>query len=365
MKTIWFSLGAALAVLHVNQAGAQTAQARMFCFSLRFQQGTGPGGATLDLSTAMSGPANGELAPYFGVRTHASGFSLDDGFFPIDGTMYLDVPMSTDANGDGFADFFESSQSVSSAHTTGSYNTVFSTGTVQATWNRGAGSKDGSCVLTLTDSVFSGLGNYNHAFELLEYQGPLTYTPGPTTVTGAVNLARTGSPADTLRGPVAFVKSATNRFNELEVQAGAWTNGAAQSLAFGVGPFERDVAWPTNYYGLIFFDDGDPGTAGPDYDVWSLSLDDLNDSDQDGIPNFSDDPAGGPRRPVLSLARGTTNWWLTISGDVGRTNQVQEVNSMASTNWLTVLSVILTNDPQAVSLPLPAANTKFWRVKAQ
>jgi len=33
--------------------------------------------------------------------------------------------------------------------------------------------------------------------------------------------------------------------------------------------------------------------------------------------------------------------------------------------WQTILSITLTNDPQTVSLPLPAVAQKFWRVSAQ
>ncbi len=60
-----------------------------------------------------------------------------------------------------------------------------------------------------------------------------------------------------------------------------------------------------------------------------------------------------------------TNLLLTISGSVGHTNQIQEIGSLTSTNWLTTQSFMLTNDPQVVSLPLPAGTVKFWRVVAQ
>ena len=88
------------------------------------------------------------------------------------------------------------------------------------------------------------------------------------------------------------------------------------------------------------------------------------------ILNRSREPTGDagrapPRAPTLSLAPGQTNLWLTIGGDIGHTNLIQEIDSLASTNWQTIVSLTLTNDPQTVSLPLPVSRTGFWRALAQ
>jgi hypothetical protein len=50
---------------------------------------------------------------------------------------------------------------------------------------------------------------------------------------------------------------------------------------------------------------------------------------------------------------------------VGRVHQIQQLTALGSTNWQSVQSVTLTNDPQTVSLPLPAGISSFWRVRAQ
>jgi len=347
--------------------GGQTAQARMYCLSLRFQRGPDSFGLySLDLTT-IAPSVNGELAPYFGTYTHWSDFYLNDptGYDPVPGTLGVNVPMSTDANGNGFPDFFEVERAVS-ATTSGAFNSPAGNGTLQATWSRAAGAKDGTCVLRLKLGGLGSLGDFTHPFELLEYKGPLSYTPGSNTVTGAIDLAQTGNPANTLQGPVAFVKSAANRFNLLTLQAGDWTNAALQILSFSTNRFDRDTPWPTNYYGHVDFLDGEPNTYETDYLAWMLSIDDPNDSDHDRIPDFSDDPVTAPARPpVLTLTYGATNLLLRISGDVGRPHQVQESTSLAATTWPTVLSVTLTNDPQVVTLPLPAGSPRFWRVQAQ
>jgi len=358
MKRLLIILTAGLLLSSVICNGALTAQARIYCWSLRFQQGHGTGGVTLDLTTLSSG-FNGELAPY----DQYSQWSWYELYYPyfldMTGTIFVDIP-STDANGNGFDDFFEVSQGVS-ATTSGSYSDDYGIGggTVTATWNRAAGSKDGTCVFNLYDDTYGDLGDYTCPFELIEYTGPLSYTPGSNTVTGSVNLTQTGNAGNYFRGPIAFTKSPTDRFNLLQLQTGAWTNALSQSLSYTNNWFSRDLPWFTNYYGLVKFADGDPTTGGADYRYWVLSIDDLNDSDHDGIPNFSDDP----RRPVLTLTRGSTNLLLKISGDVGWPHDIQSVTNVASTNWQAVTSLTLTNDPQTVSLSIPTG-PKFWRARA-
>ena len=269
--------------------------------------------------------------------------------------------------GGGFDDFFEVSQGVSTV-TTGSESTGIGSGTVTATWSRSAGSLNGTCLLDLNDDFFGDLGTYTCPFTLLEYTGPLTYTPGSNTVSAAVNLVQTGNPANTLKGPIIFFKSSTDPFNTLTNQPGIWTNASSQMFFSFSEIFTRGIPnWPTNYAGYVYFTDGDPSTLGADYQLWILSINDTNDTNVNGIPDFSDNPASvtPPRAPHLSLAPGPTNLLLTVSGGVGHTNQIQQIASLSTTNWLTTQSFLQTNDPQVVSLPLPSGSPKFWRVVAQ
>jgi len=220
-------------------------------------------------------------------------------------------------------------------------------------------------LLQLKSSVFGQLPNFLHSFELIEYTGPLNYIPGTNRVSGSLDLVQTGDPSSHLAGAIEFLKSATNRFNELELQPGQWTNAAAQPLVFASDSYLRDELLKTNYYGYADFDDGDPNTADPDYYTWILSIDDANDADADSIPDFSDDPAStGPSAPSLGLSLGSTNLNLSISGTVGRSHEIQEISSLSQTNWTTTTTITLTNSPQVVSLPLPNGPTRFWRVRA-
>jgi len=368
MKKLLVILTAGLLFGPATCNAAQTAQARMFCLSLRFGQGT-TYGYYLDLTT-ISYDFNGELA-WYDESSQRSWYELHDAYYYFDmtGTIFVDRPAFADANGNRFNDFFEVSQAVSATTYGGSYTDDYGLGggDVTAQWSRSAGSKNGTCVLNFYDETYGDLGDFTHSFELLEYTGPLSYTPGSNTVSGSVNLTQTGNSANHMYGPVQFVKVATNRFNMLTFDTDVtWTNASLQTLAFY--PFEyvleREAPWPTNYYGWVEFYDGDPSTTDDDYYDWELSIDDTNDTDHDGIPDFSDDPPSLPRRPVLQLTRGTTNLLLRISGDINHLHQILEVASLTSTNWTTNQSLTLTTDPQTVSLPIPSG-PRFYRVRAQ
>ena len=348
-------------------AAAQTAQARIACLSLRFQQGRADFDSTLDLTTSSS-DVNGELAPSFDAPTHFSGFILNYVAFeePVSGDILFDVPMAADLNQNGFPDFFEASQAVSGTTQGGYMVAGVDEGNVSARWSRAAGSKDGTCVLTLTSTGFGKLGDFTHSFELIEYTGPLSYTPDTNRVTGTVNLTQTGEPSNRFTGSIEFVKTTTNRFNELELQHAVWSNALAHPLKISndLDTFLRDEQRRTIYSGFVDFDDGDIATSEADYLTWLLSIDDPNDSNGNGVPDFSDDPPHSDLVPSLSLSRGGTNLMLSIRKGMGSTYEIQQISSLSQTNWTEVLSVTLTNNPQIVPLPLPTNATSFWRVRA-
>jgi hypothetical protein len=212
--------------------------------------------------------------------------------------------------------------------------------------------------------MFGQLSTFRHNFELIEYKGPLVYTPGTNRVTGSVNLKQTGAPDNVFIGPVEFTRSPPDRFNKLALQPGVWTNALSESLSYDDEIFSRDVGLKTNYYGFVDFVDGNPSTAAEDYFTWMLSIDDLNDTDGDGIPDFSDDPGASiVKQPMLGLIRGPANISLTVSGNAGIIHEIQEASSLTTPNWNTIQSVNLTNDPQIISIPIPATEARFWRVR--
>ena len=370
MKIIAHALGL-LIIVPLSLCAGERAEARLFCLSLRFQTATTElfgQTYTLDLSTDPSAAPNGEVTPLFqaGMFSHASSFHLYDPILGQDmnGDIAFDVPTGENANSNAFSDFFEVSQSVAST-TQGAFRSAVDEGTVTATWTRGAGSSLGNCQLRLVGDTFGELPDFNHVFELLEYRGPLNFTQGSNDVSATIQLIQSPDSSNSLSGLLTFTKEPTNRFNELILQAGSWTNQSGQTLSYTNGFFLRDRSVGTNYYGYVDFDDGDLDTAGPDYRTWILSIDDSNDGNSNGVPDFSDDPGGlpSPSRPVLLLTRSIDHLMLSISGEIGKDYELEAISSLSLTNWIKALSLTLTNNPQVLELAIPNEAAIFWRVE--
>ena len=101
-RILIFGMGVLLCV-PFNSRAAQTAQARIYCLSVRFHRATSPDGQfTLDLTTLNpSVGLNGELAPTFldpPERGYYSRFYEYDTIFDegFDGYIQFDVPMEAD-----------------------------------------------------------------------------------------------------------------------------------------------------------------------------------------------------------------------------------------------------------------------------
>jgi hypothetical protein len=360
MKTYLRIILAFSLLLPTSMQAVQSATARMWCWSVKFGRGSGGWGAlwSVDL-TAISSGVNGELMPVDASRSHWATVLFNDetmAYDPIPGSMYLDLPDLPDSNDDGFDDFFDVSRSVSGS-SQGNYSVPgFGSGQVTATWSRPAGSKNGTCALN-----FQQLGTFTHPFEILEYRGTLEYVPHTSTVTGLVSMAQSGVPQNTLKGAMVFRKNSTDPFNELVLQPGHMTNAQMQSLVFWDDVYWRYPEWRTNYFGFVSFTDGDLSTGEVDYDLWIMSIDDLNDTDGDGIPDFSDTPSTAPvRKPVLGLSAGPAGLALEVSATVGTTWEVQQAATIAGP-WTKAGEIAITTDPQVFSLPAPPG-TAFWRL---
>jgi hypothetical protein len=371
MNRLSYALAGMVSFCALTNQAVETARTTIFCYSLRFQRGLEPDGNYYLDVTSVPGSVNGELASDFfnSDHSHSTYLSLIDELLgeTLSGQLALDVPPGDDLNKDGFPDFFQISQGVTNWVSTGAYHLDFyGNGSSTATWNRKAGSKDGSCALTLRLMPLKPV-TFSFAFEIMEYSGPLTYAPTGTNVTGAVKLLRTCGAENVLTGAVNFLKTPANRFNELTLQAGSWTNESQQVLSYVSHLLTREETWPTNYYGYLEFDDDNNQATFSPYALWMLSIDDLNDTDHDGIPDFSDDPASGtrPRKPHLELLQSGTNLVITLHADVGYVHEIQQLADLSSTNWQTVSSFMLTNDPQRVSIPLPRGTFNYWRVRAR
>ena len=298
----------------------RTAAARLNCLSLRFLPAIvrfAGQDYRLELTSLFGmAPPNGELFPLFDPLdfSHTSDLLLRALNSPdtIGGFIDLNVPMATDADRDGVADFFQISQSVGPTQTQGDYLTDIDGGTVSATWSRVAGSKTGACRLVLRSRTLGQLPEFTNAFEVLEYTGSLTYTPGSSNVTGNVQFTQTQSTSNTLAGPIQFTRAPTNRLNELRFAPGRWTNSVGRTLSYLSGVLQRVSMSSSNYFGALQFADGDLVTTDADYLDWVLAIRDSNDANANGIPDLSDDPSVGSvpifTRPRVEAGQIVLEW---------------------------------------------------------
>ena len=190
---------------------------------------------------------------------------------PDSGAIYVDLPVIVDINDHFINGFWEVSQGLTNAVTSGTYSTsTYFSGTVTATWSRNPGSKDGTCLLDLNDDLWGDLGSFSCPFEVIEYGGSLTYTPGSNTVSASINLTQIGNPVNTLQGPITFDKSTSDRFNTLTEVSPACGLDSRANFTFDKELLSRlGSPWPTGYAGYVDFADGDPtcGAGLPILDV--------------------------------------------------------------------------------------------------
>jgi hypothetical protein len=368
MKRRWIAAGlaATLLVMPLPVLAAGTAQVRVSNKSVRMFPGDCSCGFGLIWTISFSSfyteypsQANGELAfsPTPGSRSHWSYLVLEDPSLTA-GTTYveLDLPLAADADGNGTPDFLEVARPVATT-SSGTYAVIWGPGYGALTlhWTRSAGDRQGSCQLYMLDPVLGEMGPFNHTFELIEQAGTFSYNVSSTHVTGTIRVAKTGDPSELLEGPVVLTRSPTNRFNLLTLAGGGWTN-QVEVFTFADCLLTRDSAHPAAYSGTLANPHGS-------YRFWHLAIVDTNDANKNGIPDLSDDTAvHPPRRPLLSLARTSTQLRLRLSGEVGRTHLVQEAAAPNAVTWTTVQGITLTNDPQEIVLPLPNHSPAFWRV---
>jgi hypothetical protein len=358
-KFVLYAILLALAVpMPVLRAGQ--VQIQLHSLSLRFQPATNESqGLKYRLELTSDSPAatqpNGELAPLPEGAASSHGcfyrFTIDILTQPSYGSLSLNVPSPTDKNTNGIPDFFEINQAVS-ATTTGQFEDAAQRDQVTAVWNRAAGSRTGSCRLTMAGYNLT----FVHTFEIQQLTGTLDYSSTAANITGTVRLMRNMDTNQVVSGQALFDKISMDL---LTLKPGAWTDASSRTYTFlgseALNRQERD------YLGIFEFKDGDPGTQAEDYILWLLKITDTSDANRNGIPDLSDEPVA--RQPSLTLGQTKTNLLFNVSGLVGQLHQIERTATLNPSLWTLAASVTLTNDPQVVRLPIPTNAVSFWRVK--
>lgn len=379
MKTLTAAVLICFCFSAIPTRASQTAQARLYCLSVKLNDGrdeygnttklTSTGGFDAGLTELRSGQdpsielqfptTEGYLSAIYVYSSRIGNYS---------GYVNIDIQPHTDDNVNRYPDFFEVTQGVTNyvwpygLIDIYGYNTFYSR---TVTWDRPAGSTTGTCVIDFNNRPY--LGTFRHTFEILEYTGTIAYTPAADVVSGTIHLVQTGHPTNVVDGPVQFEKVADSADHQIRILPGSWSGTLLSTFyTYTNHVFSRDpLFWRSNYAGFIEFSDGDPWTLEP-YCLWVLSITDPNDSDNNGVPDIADKAAiqPPPRAPVLSLAPAAGGLELTIRGDVQHTHLVQEAVAPDAVSWNTIQTLALATDPQTITLALPGSN-KFWRVVAQ
>lgn len=367
LSRLWL-VGLLLGLASAREGIALEANGRMYCASVRINAGFDVNNQYELALTTINSLKNGELAPdWDGGPSHYSYVVLTDRWLDTEDVaeVHLDLPPYQDANDNGYTDFFESSQAISGT-SSGTYDFDFlGSGIVQVTWNRAAGSSIGSCTIRLKPNAYTTWITTTHTFEILEWTGKISYVAAESGVSATVHWSQTDSPDITVDGSFLLTRNSTNAFDELDVEDGVWTNMTTMAeYSFFPTTLYRESTAPTNYYGWIDFVDGSPTSSEDDYFSWILSIDDANDSDKDGVPDFSDDPFTQPLAPSLKIAPAKGGFQLSVTGENGRTYVVESCPTLGA-GWTPATNVLMTNQSQSVLLPLPQGQTLFWRVKVK
>lgn len=340
--------------------------------------------STLGLSSLGNGTINDELAFSDNETDPASHAAIayltvpGGGGDPIPFNLFLGVPGLGDVDLNGLTDFFEVRRSVSNEPTNGELNYDDGTGspvsgTVDAVWNRTAGTASGTVSLHIKIPDYGVDLTFQHHFEIIQYKGTLSYTNKPTGIAASVKLLRLGLPvgqSNQITGPISMIR--TND-NELGFTSGTWHySGTAGS---GALPFEssEDISTPVartpihgGYEGLIPFDNGVPtipSNGQGQYLLWWLDIFDDNDANHNGIPDLSDVPPGGTVTPQLKLDLANNQLNLTVTASAGQTITLFQATDLSNPVWKTNQTVTLTGTSRVIILPPPSGASSYFRAQ--
>jgi hypothetical protein len=234
---------------------------------------------------------------------------------------------SADANSNNIIDLAEKSESAN-VSATGSWTSMLGDhGGATGTFEKNAGANEGSYTLTLTNTAVGAI-DLTAPFYAMSLAGTLTYDV--STKNATLNFVSTVKENTNFAGETSY---AVINDGEFEL--------AAMTIVREDGPidlpkmrFTRNAG--ITYTATVILPDGEPLTPWVDYQNFTLKILDSNDSDNDGIPDISDDHDDLP--PTISINR-------TVRTYTTATTQVNLLSGVTATDNLdgTITDRITTN----------------------
>ncbi|HTH47981.1 MAG TPA: hypothetical protein VMB21_10750 [Candidatus Limnocylindria bacterium] len=359
-------------------ARANVATFRMNCSSIRVSTSTTKqSGVTYTFGfTTADDDVNGEWYNSDGVIRYSTTalFDAPDLGGTLSGYLYIDLPESSDTDGNLVDDFFEVSRPVVATGTSG---TMFfdngeevAQGFIDATWNRAAGSTTGTVQLrvNLLRDLFLPVMTFTHTFEIYQYEGKMTYAVHGANVDASVDLTRQGK-AGKFTGPFPMGRRSHDVLERPEtdwvgLNNEGYTVLASDALIDGELLLTRGTTG-TNYYGSFYFLDGVPSTPFQnEYDLWNVQILDPNDADGNHIPDLTDGTEFvQPKGPMATLVFNGELLSLTVSAKSGQQVVVEQRSALDGADWEEVETRTLSSDSEEVSLPSATEDTHFYRVR--
>ncbi|MCC6234050.1 MAG: hypothetical protein IT580_15505, partial [Verrucomicrobiales bacterium] len=221
----------------------------------------------------------------------------------------------------------------------------------------------GTVKIQITSDEFGVLPEFSHAFEILEYEGSLTYSGAGETRSGRVSLKRTGLETATLAGPLVLTRVATNRLHQFTVGESHLTNEVGEVVPVSLGELERDPDYSMDYFGALSLLNGDPATPEPDYELFYIGIDDPNDTDGDGIPDLTDDLQAPPPAPRLEVRRTASGLELVVTSEVGAEFTLEHASRLAADEWIEDRRVTIKSVPEILAVPLGPQEERYFRLR--
>jgi hypothetical protein len=324
---------------------------------IRAADGAGPDASVLTFSFRQNYPAeNGELGPTAGSGTNAlAGFYFIRGPGPkalLTEDFTVQLPAWSDLDGDGVDDFYQADRSVPDVAANGAFEDALGRGggALGVTWSRQAGTNVGSCLMQFNSASIAG--QWEVPFRIRQADGAFDYAVRGADVTGQVLIQ---TPDGRCSGLLALKRLGPDR---LRIVDGSWLVANTRVSFVAQGPIVRQG---NHYVGTVLLSDGNLRTSFPDYQLWTISIADPNDSDGNGVPDLSDSvPMEAPR---LAIETAAGRLVLSIGGTVGQTCELEGTPTLNPATWTGLQSILITNSIQTTSLPLATGADLFLRLR--